>query len=385
MADQTNSHPNPDLPSNVVYFRKSDAEKNNLNVVPRRPSWLVPYGDDRPLPTPETMTIAGLLSLYLVSGEIGPFIDRNAAKAAVARISATASNYIFPLIGTRLVSDFSEDDARSFSSTLMETRSREQAGQILLEAKRLFDLTCGPGRRSNPFEHVVRAMYPAEQTYRPLPSDEQVGMMVLAAERLAARADRPAWKGYRVMLRVLVASGVRLPELKALPWDNILFDENAIVIDQRMDVLGVLEPVLAPPAVRQVLLPADVMEILQEWKTHCPESSPENPAKVYRDWTAKRDFVFPTIDGTPILSETFRRGFWHPLMREAELLDPSTGKVSFDSDSLHYQHAVMMLRRGATGEQVNRRLGYSGLLPHSPLNSELASHLLRRIPSRTGY
>ena len=202
------------------------------------------------------------------------------------------------------------------------------------------------------------------------------------------RAEKPAlaaaWKGYRAMLRVLAASGVRLPELWALPWDNVLFDQSAIVIDQQMDRLGVLEPLLTIATVRQLELPADAMEILRDWRTHCPGRSPNNPVKIYRGWTPKRDLVFPMNDGTPISSETFRLRFWYPLLREAGLVDPDTGKASFDCNSLHYQHAMMMLKRGATGGQVNRRLGYVGGIPWDPLSTELASHLFRRKPRRAG-
>jgi len=388
MADQTKPEHNLERPNNVVNLRRPDLNGTHRSEPPQYLCWSAPFAEALELPTPETMTVAGLLSLYLVGHDTDPLSDQYAAEAAMARMSATASRYIFPLIGTRLVSEFSEEDARSFASMLKAKRSREQVYEVLQDAKRLFDLAISPAGRGNPFEGVSRAIRTPEPIVCPLPSNEQVEMMLVAADRLAMGAERPAdaasWKGYRVMLRVLVASGARLPELWALPWENVLFDQGTIVIDQRVGTLGVLERVPKRAAVRQLELPADVMGILRAWRIHCPRSSADNPVKVYRGWTAKRDLIFPNNDGTPINSETFRGRVWHPLMRESGLVDAGTGKASFECNALHYQHAMMMLKRGATGEQINRRLGYSGALPWEPLNAELASHLFRRKPRLAG-
>lgn len=282
------------------------------------------------------MSVSDLAEFH-TGGSDGNADDITSPGAFVARrCRALVQNHVVRRIGSSLVSSFSASEARSFATTLSDTLSRGQVRNVLRAARNLFDAV---GGRNNPFVEVLEEFSLPARRALPLsiPSAEEVPIILSMSGRLAGHVDGPTvaaeWRRYNLMLRVLVSGALRLSELFALPWDDVLFEHGAIMISQRVDALGVLAPPRRGAAFRRVDLPPDLIQGLSEWRTLCPVSRPDNPALSVLGWTPKRSLVFPTVTGGAQRFSTFLRRCWIPLLEQADLREPDTGKREFKSGS----------------------------------------------------
>jgi integrase len=88
---------------------------------------------------------------------------------------------------------------------------------------------------------------------------------------------------HRPLMITLVFTGLRSSELRGLPWRAIDFEQNRIVVSQRVDQYGVIGPTKSADGQRTIPVPPIVINVLREWKLSCPKG--------------KLDLVFPNGEG----------------------------------------------------------------------------------------
>lgn len=192
--------------------------------------------------------------------------------------------------------------------------------------------------------------YEDDQKEIEIPSDTEMQSILQAADRMAEKNDqlRRTWLRYRPMIYLAAFSGMRPSELRGLTWSNI-YDDH-IRITQRADIKGRLGPVKSKAGRRTIYLPQIVMEMLLDWKPHCPAS--------------KFDLVFPTASGRPQMLGRFRRSGWVPLLKEAGIVEPDpknprTFKPKYTIYSLRHYFASRLIEQGCDFKYIQQTMGHS--------------------------
>lgn len=192
--------------------------------------------------------------------------------------------------------------------------------------------------------------YEEDEAEVQIPSDDEMQAILQAADRMGARNKqiRQSWLRYRPMIYLAVFSGMRPSEYRGLSWANVF--EDHVRVTQRADIKGRLGPVKSKAGRRTIYLPKLVMEILREWKRHCPKS--------------ENDLVFPTASGRPQLLGRFRRSAWMPLLKEAGLVivDAKNAKAlkpKYTLYALRHYFASRLIEQGCDLKFIQRTMGHS--------------------------
>ena len=156
---------------------------------------------------------------------------------------------------------------------------------------------------------------------------------------LAGAIDPP----YRAFVFLAAYGGLRLGEMGALRWSKVDLVQNRVrVIETLTDVNGHIE--FGPPktrnSVRTIALPAFVVRELRELM----ESEAATP----------EGLVFHSPEGGPIRGSLFRRRFWAPAIKAADL-----GPLRVHD--LRHTAVSLWIAQGANPKQVAVRAGHSSV------------------------
>ncbi len=155
---------------------------------------------------------------------------------------------------------------------------------------------------------------------------------------------------------LLVATGARRGECLGLRWADVLWDRQAITIQQQVQVLGgrpTITPLKTTGSRRALALPTAALVVLQRHAT-----VQRRERLVAQDWPA-HDLVFATRRGTPLAPRNVHRVF-KGLLAQAGL--PDTVRLH----DLRHTHASSLLAAGVPVNVVAERLGHSR--PSTTLN-----------------
>ncbi|PZU92288.1 MAG: hypothetical protein DI527_10225 [Chelatococcus sp.] len=158
-----------------------------------------------------------------------------------------------------------------------------------------------------------------------------------------------------VLLRVSIATGMRISEVLGLPRANVDLAAGTISITQRLSQSGKIGKPKSRAGYRTLDVPADVVKELREWILQRPKG--------------ELDLVFPNASGGVELYTNFRRRFWLPLMQSvgaARLVASGKGEaLALESDftihSLRHFHASQYIATGADPLDVKVRMGHSSI------------------------
>jgi integrase len=232
---------------------------------------------------------------------------REPVEKATLRPYRLHTRYIKDMIGGRRLNELTPEVCEKFKNDLLEKFSRPYARKILTSFKGILSEARTQGWiKTDPAENVRVLL-----TQRAQPVHER--WLTLADVRAILRkADEKAestnkqlkkrWRRYRAFVYVMVFSGMRPGEVLGLPWRNVLFDQSAIKVDQDMNEDGTIGRPKSKSAYRTIEMGAHVMEILKEWKAHCPCS--------------KHGLVFPNWKGKSEKLQNIYRRCWYTLQKD---------------------------------------------------------------------
>jgi integrase len=162
----------------------------------------------------------------------------------------------------------------------------------------------------------------------------------------------------------LMFTGLRSGELLALTWDDVDFHTRRITIHTAVTTEG-KNTVISEPKTRSgyrtLVAPPQVLDSLQEWKTHIDKRVPNHS-----------NFVFcSTRTGALRTYQGFRAGFIHFLERN-----------KLPHITLHmfrHTHATMLLEQGVNMVAMQKQLG------HADIGTTLGiySHIMPEIHEQT--
>lgn len=266
--------------------------------------------------------------------------------------------------------DLQKPDLVNFRSWLLREHSRDQARKVLSSFHSVLIEMMGRGHIGNDPAGGVRIQGVVPDIE--VPDQKEVQKILRAADELAAHKHsqiRDAWKRYRPMIYLAVASGMRPQEYVALPRRDVL--KNGIRVSQAMNRSGEIGPPKTRAGNRVIDVGPETIDMVSEFMG----------TEGDRD-----DLVFGTSSGRPINLAPFRASAWAPVMRKARLMvaDEDTGeqRPKYTPYALRHFFASTLLQANSDIKYVQNQMGharaaltldtYGHLLP-SPDDSRAAS------------
>ena len=122
---------------------------------------------------------------------------------------------------------------------------------------------------------------------------------------------------FRVTILLALTSGMRRGELIALEWRDVLWEDATITIRQAAQIVaGKGQSVKSPKtlsSIRQVMVPADVMQMLHEWQVEqCREKEVAGSLWALIEG---HDFIWTDWDGSWMLGDQLSKDFRHFIQR----------------------------------------------------------------------
>lgn len=246
-------------------------------------------------------------------------------------------------------------DVARFRNWLLENHSRDLARRTLSSFGSVFAEMSVLGYVSqNPTLGLrirQNGRHETAQKSVEIPSDREVQALLAAAERLRDKNAfmAKAWARYQPMIQLALFTGVRLSELRGLPWCDV--QNGEIRITQRADQMGTIGPVKSHSARRKIEVATRVTDLVFAWREFCPDS--------------KHDLVFPTSTGRPIMRNNFDMDAWTPMFKEAGLVEEkvirSAPKIraKYTPHSMRHFYASKLIEKGKDLKFIQSRMGHA--------------------------
>jgi integrase len=168
-----------------------------------------------------------------------------------------------------------------------------------------------------------------------IPSKEQVQQL------LATVTGR-----HRPLIVTAIFTGLRVSELRGLPWSAVDFEKRTIAVRQRADEWGAIGMPKSSAGQREIPMSPTVLNTLREWKLACPQGV--------------LDLVFPNTLGRIQPLSNIARRVWHPLQKKVGMVDAG-GEPLFNFHTLRHFFASWAIERGFTPKRLQALLGHSSI------------------------
>ena len=258
-------------------------------------------------------------------------------------------HHIIPLIGRARLADLSTPRVQRFADDLLtrpkadgsdETLSRSTARKVLSSLKSLIKHAQRQGQIAKNPAQPVGIRVPTRGTVklkagRDFPDKREINTILQAASGR-----------WRPLIITAVFTGLRASELRGLAWSAVDFNKRMITVRQRADEWGTIAMPKSHAGQREVPMSPAVCNTLKEWKLGCPRGD--------------LDLVFPNTLGRVEALTNITQRAWHPLQREAGLVDES-GEPLFNFHALRHFAASLWIELGFSPKRLQTLLGHSSI------------------------
>ncbi len=157
-------------------------------------------------------------------------------------------------------------------------------------------------------------------------------------------ANAPA--SHRAMFTTAIFTGMRISELRGLPWDAVDFERKVIQVRQRADEYCEFGMPKSRAGTREIPMAPTVFEALLDWRDKVPES--------------KLNLVFPNSVGkVQNYSNIYNRVF-KPMLVTEDIVDES-GKAKFGIHELRHAAASLFIEQGWNPKKIQTLLGHASI------------------------
>ena len=319
----------------------------------------------------DAITVARAADEWLAACARGRDGRAPAEKTTLATYRGHVEKYITPAVGGMLASKISTPHVRKFRDELVDRGlSPVTIRKILTSLKGVLGEAVASGHAGqNPAAGVTqrRNARHDEESIDMMPSHDDVRAMLetsRAWRHEPPRIDRVRANGRRTtqarfsaertmhldtFLRTAVLTGMRLSELRGLPWANVDLEEGTITVAQRADRLGEIGPPKSAAGRRTLAIPQALVDDLREWSHVCPAS--------------ELDLVFPTATGRIEDGNNIRKRLYGPLQVAAGVCEAPAGgegepRPRYSLHALRHYRASVLIGSGADPTEVQRELGH---------------------------
>ncbi|MFZ6047348.1 tyrosine-type recombinase/integrase [Pseudomonas sp. CR3202] len=272
---------------------------------------------------------------------------RKPVSRAVIKLYTQRARIIKAYDWGKALQEITKPDVVAFRSWLLNQYSRDQSRKVLSSLHSVLLEMISRGHIGHDPAMGVRIQ--SETTPIEIPSQEEVRTILRAADALATSRHsqvREAWKRYRPMIYLAVASGMRPQEYVALPRRDVL--SNGIRVSQAMDRSGKIGSPKSRAGHRTIDVGQEVIQMILDFTGD--EGSPDN-------------LVFGTRTGKPMQLVPFRASAWNPLMKEAGLMvpnaDTSEAQPKYTPYALRHFFASSLLMKNCDIKYVQSQMGHA--------------------------
>lgn len=260
----------------------------------------------------------------------------------------------------KALQDLRKPDIVNFRSWLLRQHSRDQARKVLSSFHSVLIEMISRGHMGQDPAAGVRIQNEAPAVE--IPDHKEVGKILRAADELAVDSHaqiREAWKRYRPMIYLAVASGMRPQEYVALPRRDVL--KTGVRVSQAMDRSGRIGPPKSRAGNRVIDVGPETVEMIRNFMG--TKGDPD-------------DLIFGTRTGRPINLIPFRASAWTPVMRRAKLMvrDSNADKErpKYTPYALRHFFASRLLQKNHDIKYVQTQMGHAS----AALTLDTYGHLL---------
>jgi integrase len=165
-------------------------------------------------------------------------------------------------------------------------------------------------------------------------------------QRLLAVLTEARWARHRPLIVTAVFTGMRVSELRGLPWSAVDFDKRTITVRQRADEWGTIGMPKSAAGQREIPMSPGVFNTLRESQLACPKG--------------ELDLVFPNTLGKVQPLSNIAHRVWRPLQKAAGLVD-AVGEPLFNFHTLRHFAASLWIELGFTPKRLQSMLGHSSV------------------------
>lgn len=330
----------------------------------------------------DTVTIGDAASTWLTATLNGRDGRAPVEEHTYDGYKSLVDNHIRPRIGGTKLSRFRRVNAAAFRDELLaDGISRSLARKVLVALGSIFEEALSREQvASNPVRGVKvatrtrdededseRVSIPEPDRIRELLSRARLwstappGIVMRGKVTSTPRFAKERGRMFYVLLRVSIATGMRVSELLGLPRKNVDLSASTITVSQRLSRLGKIGKPKSKAGYRTLEIPADVVNELREWILQRPKGDPDKRPPDHLD------LVFPNASGRPEAYNNLRSRFWLPLLLSIgaarEVVTAPDEKPVIESDftihGLRHFHASQYIATGADPLDVKTRMGHS--------------------------
>lgn len=163
---------------------------------------------------------------------------------------------------------------------------------------------------------------------------------------------------WRPFIITAIFTGMRMSELRGLPWSDVDLETGQIHVRQRADAWRKIGPTKSKAGKRDIPLPPLVVNTLKQWRDECP----------------KGDLVFPNTLGNVELPSNIHSRCWVPLQMKCGIID--AGKPRYEFHMLRHAAATLFIQYlGWTPQRLKTVMGHASIT----LTFDLYGHLFENV------
>lgn len=202
---------------------------------------------------------------------------------------------------------------------------------------------------TSPWQNVSIVIASRKKKARLIPQPHHAQRLLGGLQELVTTGndrDRFAWQRYRMMIWMLLFTGLRPSEVRGLPRKDALPEgRNSIRVSQKASKETKIGDTKTFAGKREIDLWEPVADELRVWLDTRVGSDPE-------------DLVFATRNGTPQSHSNFSKLAWWPLQRHCGLIG-ADGATMFEMYTMRHFFASALVARGAKGHGLAKAVGHS--------------------------
>ena len=288
-----------------TFARKKDAQAwlaDNSKAIKEKV-----FVHDRDSPTISAMAALWIEAVTRGRGNRGP-----AEASTLRQYNYLADTHILPSrIGEMRICDLTKADVEDWCNDVLGRVSRGLARNALGALKGILSEAISREKATiNVAANVKLGRSKEERKKVVVPEIAEVKAILAACDRLAVPGPtgRP-WRRYRVLVALGIHTGMRIGEIRGLPWTALDLVAGQVHVRQQADENNKIKEYTKSDAGRRTIpLPADLVRLLREWKIEAGGNA----------------LVVATRSGRPDAASNITKRGWFELQKQAGVCDPVT-------------------------------------------------------------
>lgn len=255
--------------------------------------------------------------------------------------------HVAPFLGKVRLADLTMPRVGDFDAQLRDAgRSISMRRKVLTNLKTAISFAQGEGKVA---QNVARGVRLRKEDHRSSGGPLRQGVDFPSKAELKALLDNVSDKE-RAFVVTMIFTGMRISEIRGLPWRDVDLEKEVIHVRQRADAWKRIGPPKSKAGSRDIPLTPMTANTLRAWRSACPKG--------------ELDLVFPTRTGSVQSIQNFGERLLQPLQQACLItLDGSIkGKAKYGFHAFRHAAASLFIAHlGWTPKKVQVVMGHSSI------------------------